>query len=94
MNTMRCTITNCVFDLSLEAHCYHHGEDDLSTFSNFTNQNENYTNSELYKFFFPLNDDLPYVFDTYDFDYCYQYDSVDFLAGLSRNSLEYRGHSI
>lgn len=62
----------------------------MSIFSNFINLNETYTNIELYDFIHPWNDDMPYVFDTYTFDYCNTYDDVDFFSGLP-SALTYNG---
>lgn len=73
--------------------CYHHGENDPTIFSNFMDLNENYTNIELYTFVHPWNDDLPYVFDTYTYDYCGSYDTVNFYDGFSTSSLVYNGVS-
>jgi len=65
-----------------EADCFGHGEDDVLEFSNFLNQGETYTNSEFYTFLHPNNVELPYVYDSYTFDYCTTY-GYDFLDGLS-----------
>lgn len=71
--------------------CYHHGEHDLTIFNNFLNLDETYTNKELYDFIHPWNDDVPYVFDTYTFDYCNVYDDVDFFKYLPSSGLVYKG---
>ena len=39
-------------------------------FSDFQNLGETYTNNEFITFLHPWNPDLPYTYDTYDFDYC------------------------
>lgn len=58
--------------------CEGHGEDDVLEFSNFLSRGETYTNSNFYTFLHPNNEELPYVYDTYDFDYCSTY-GYDFL---------------
>jgi len=60
------------------ASCSGHGEDDTLPFGNFLSEGESYTNIEFYDFMSPWNDDLPYVFHTYDYDYCRIYDIFDF----------------
>lgn len=55
---------------SLDVICDGHNEDDVLEFSNFLNTNEEYTNADFYEFIHPWSDDLPYTYDTWDFDYC------------------------
>jgi len=47
--------------------CSGHHEHDVLPMSNFLNMNETYTNRQFYDFMHPLNDDLPYTYDTFDF---------------------------
>ncbi len=71
----------CLFILTLfisAVTCPGHYEDDLLEFSNFLNENETYTNAEFFEFIHPWNDYLPYVYDTYHFDYCHE-DGVYFV---------------
>jgi len=62
--------------------CSGHNEDDELPFGNFLGKGESYTNIEFYEFMNPWNDDLPYVYSTYDYDYCDTYDDVDFWADI------------
>ena len=50
--------------------CEGHNAGDTINFTNFLGQNEAYTNSAFLSFTHPWNDDLPYTYDTFDFDYC------------------------
>jgi len=50
--------------------CDGHNEDDVLEFTNFLNEDEEYTNKDFYNFIHPWSDDLPYTYDTWDFDYC------------------------
>ena len=50
--------------------CSGHYEDDVLEFGNFLDEDEQYTNWEMYTFIHPWTEDLPYIYDTYDFDYC------------------------
>ena len=50
--------------------CTGHNADDTINFSNFLNQKETYTNAAFLSFTHPWNEDLPYTYDTCDFDYC------------------------
>jgi len=74
------------------ASCSGHGEDDTMAFSNFLGMSETYTNSKLYDFADPWNDDLPYTYDSFGYDYCNDYESIDFLSGIT-DSLVYKGYS-
>ena len=60
------TLPTCTLDVI----CDGHNEDDVLEFSNFLNTNEEYTNADFYEFIHPWSDDLPYTYDTWDFDYC------------------------
>lgn len=53
--------------------CSGHGRNDVLEWSNFTGAGETYTNWEMYEFINPWNDDLPYTYDAFDFDYCDDY---------------------
>lgn len=84
----RCDWSNVrgVDDLTLptcdsSADCYGHQEDDLLEFSNFINKNETYTNREFYTFIHPWSEDVPYTYDTFDYDYCVD-DGYDLLDNL------------
>jgi hypothetical protein len=72
------TLPECTLDVI----CPGHNEDDLLEFGDFLNRGETYTNKELYAFIHPANDDLPYTYDTFDFDYCAEvgYDFLDSAA--------------
>lgn len=65
------TLPTC--NMSSSAICPGHNENDVLEFTNFQGQGETYTNAELYKFIHPWNDDLPYTYDAFDYDYCYDY---------------------
>lgn len=67
--------------------CSGHNEDDVLEFSNFLNKGETYTNSEFFSFIHPLNEEMPYMYDTYDFDYCADqgYDFLDFSSKKNKN---------
>lgn len=58
--------------------CYGHGENDSLPFSNFLGAGDTYSNKQFYDFIHPWNDDLPYVFDNYKFDYCSYYADKSF----------------
>lgn len=60
------TMPTCTMDVI----CDGHNEDDVLEFSNFLNEDEEYTNKDFYDFIHPWSDDLPYTYDTWDFDYC------------------------
>lgn len=62
--------------------CSGHGEYDIMSFSNFLGRDESYTNREFYNFIHPWNDELPYVFESLDFDYCIAYENINFLGGI------------
>jgi len=62
--------------------CSGHNEDDVLPFGNFLGKGETYTNIEFYEFMNPWSDDLPYVYSSYDYDYCDTYDDVDFMADI------------
>ena len=50
--------------------CEGHNAADLINFTDFMGQGESYTNQAFLSFTHPWNDDLPYIYDTFDFDYC------------------------
>lgn len=51
--------------------CYGHNPDDLQPFKNlFDNNNEYYTNSELYTLLHPKNIHLPYMYDNFEWPHC------------------------
>jgi hypothetical protein len=50
--------------------CTGHNANDLLEFSGFLNDGDSYTNQEFYDFIHPWTNDLPYTYDTWDFDYC------------------------
>lgn len=47
--------------------CPGHREDDLLPMGNFMDEGENYTNMAFYTFTSPYNEDLPYVYDSFDY---------------------------
>ena len=66
---------NGVSDLTLPACekgtiCEGHNAGDTINFGDFQGKGEKYTNAEFMSFIHPWNDDLPYTYDTFDFDYC------------------------
>ena len=65
------TLPTC--NMSSAAICPGHNENDVLEFTNFQGQGETYTNADLYTFIHPWNDDLPYTYDAFDYDYCYDY---------------------
>ena len=52
------------------ASCPGHNEYDVIEWTNFINRGETYTNDDFFRFIHPWNEELPYVFDSYDFQYC------------------------
>jgi hypothetical protein len=52
------------------ASCFGHAAADVLEFNNFLNKGEEYTNLDMYNFVHPWNDDLPYMYDTYSYEYC------------------------
>jgi hypothetical protein len=73
-------------ECDMSATCDGHAEDDVLEFSNFLNTGETYTNIEFYNFLHPWNDELPYVYDDYAFDYCTD-NGYDFLDTSNSNSI-------
>lgn len=69
------TLPTC--DFSDNAYCWGHASNDTLEFTNFLGNGETYTNLEFLKFINPLNDSLPYLYDTYTFDYCSDH-GIDF----------------
>jgi hypothetical protein len=50
--------------------CYGHNPDDLQPFRNlFDDNNEYYSNSDLYSLLHPQNEDLPYIYDNFEVRY-------------------------
>lgn len=60
------TLPECTLDVI----CFGHNANDLMEFSGFLSDSDAYTNTEFWDFIHPWNDDLPYLYDTYDYDYC------------------------
>ena len=60
------TLPTCTMDVI----CSGHNEDDVLEFGGFISDDDQYTNGEFYDFIHPWSDDLPYTYDTWDFDYC------------------------
>ena len=50
--------------------CEGHNAEDTINFTNLQGNGEAYTNAAFLSFTHPWNDDLPYTYDTFDFDYC------------------------
>jgi len=50
--------------------CHGHGANDLLEFGDFIDKGETYTNMEFYKFINPWNAELPYTYDSFDYDFC------------------------
>lgn len=67
--------------------CPGHNELDLLEFDDFLNKGETYTNGDMYAFIHPANDDLPYVYDTFDYDYCADV-GMDFLDSVAADAAE------
>ena len=59
------TLPTCTLDVI----CDGHNENDVLEFAGFTG-GDSYTNAEFYDFIHPWSDDLPYTYDTFDYDYC------------------------
>jgi hypothetical protein len=76
------TMPTCTMDVI----CDGHNEDDVLEFSNFLNEDEEYTNKDFYDFIHPWSQDLPYTYDTWDFDYC-AYQGFSFTATSSTSGL-------
>ena len=60
------TLPTCTLDVT----CDGHNENDVMEFAGFLNADDSYTNIEFYDFMHPWSDDLPYTYDTFDYDYC------------------------
>ena len=60
------TLPTCTLDTI----CSGHLANDVLEFSGFLNTGDTYTNQEFYDFIHPWTNDLPYTYDTWDFDYC------------------------
>eukprot|EP01034_Spumella_vulgaris_P035205 gene35205-43401_t len=68
--------------------CSGHYSTDVLEFGNFLNQGETYTNAEMYAFMHPWTADLPYTYDTFDYDYCTEkgYDMMDYTSSSKTTS--------
>ena len=81
------TMPTCTMDII----CDGHNEDDVLEFSNFLNEYEEYTNKDFYDFIHPWSDDLPYTYDTWDFDYCadqgFSFTATSSSTGLPANNI-------
>ena len=76
------TLPKCSFG----AHqCSGHNENDKLEFSGFLNKNETYSNREMWEFMHPWNNELPYVYDSFDYDYCTN-QGFDFLDYSNANT--------
>jgi len=77
------TLPSCTLDVT----CDGHNENDVLEFAGFLNEGESYTNIEFYDFMHPWSDDLPYTYDTFDYDYCDEQVRWAFSVVLSSFSL-------
>jgi len=50
--------------------CRGHNEDDLMPFISFDGEESIMTNSEFYAFIHPSNEQVPYVYDSFDYSHC------------------------
>lgn len=65
--------------MSMSAICPGHNENDVLEWEDFLGTGDTYTNAELYTFIHPFNEDLPYAYDDFSYDYCYDYsDDLEF----------------
>ena len=55
---------------SLDVECSGHGEFDEHPFVEQFSALGVITNADMLAYLHPWNDDLPYTYDTFDFDYC------------------------
>ncbi len=64
-------------------------------FGDFLSQGETYTNAEFYEFMHPWNSDLPYTYDTFDYDYCTEqgYGFDDYSVKKSSSEKKYKRES-
>ncbi len=63
-----CSLTRrCDF---IDGFCTGHNENDALEFTDLLGKGETYTNREMYELIHPWNSELPYVYDSLDFDYC------------------------
>jgi hypothetical protein len=81
------TMPTCTMDVI----CDGHNEEDVLEFSNFLNEDEEYTNKDFYDFIHPWSQDLPYTYDTWDFDYCgdqgFSFTGTSSTSGLPANNI-------
>ena len=85
------TLPTCI----LNKICDGHNADDILEFSGFISDNDEYTNQEFYDFIHPWTEELPYTYDSWNFDYCaeqgYSFTSDDtqtnMIPGIPDNSL-------
>ena len=82
------------------ASCYGHGDNDLLEFFGFDEDYTlSWTNQEFLDWIDPWNDQLPYVYDTFKFDYCDDtgypvgVDGVDYLNPYSENKPARRSYT-
>jgi hypothetical protein len=63
-------LTSLLCFVFIDVVCSGHNEfDDIPFVDQFTDEGI-VTNAQMYAYLDPWNDDLPYVYDTLDFDYC------------------------
>jgi hypothetical protein len=53
-----------------EGECPGTNKDDMTTYGNFIEGVPTYTNNELLEFLSPLNDDITYVYDSFEWSHC------------------------
>ena len=70
------TLPTCNMDSSYV--CSGHNANDTLEWTDFINKGETYSNTDFYTFMDPWNEELPYAYDSYDFDYCETYDNIVF----------------
>jgi hypothetical protein len=63
-------LVRTVLPIITAAICDGHNADDLIEFGDFLGLGETYTNQGFYEFIHPWNEDLPYLYDEFSFDYC------------------------
>jgi len=63
--------------------CSGHGEDDELPFYNLV-EGKTFTNAEFYEYLDPSNEDLPYVYDHFNYDHCSDA-GIDFLQSIHKS---------